>query len=78
MFNNFFCTKSCFVRENVGKCGMVRKTTDDKIVRLMCFACRINQAKNTHSEYVILVAFPQQQWLCKRASLLRLLPPKEL
>jgi len=44
----------------------------------MCFACRINQAKNTHSEYVIIVAFPQQQWLGKRASLLRLLPPKEL
>jgi len=25
---------------------------------------------NTHSDYVILLAFPQQQWLCERASLL--------
>jgi hypothetical protein len=26
---------------------------------------------NTHSEYVILIAFPLQQWLQERASLLR-------
>jgi hypothetical protein len=30
-------------------------------------ACRISKAKNTNSECVILVAFPQQQWLHQRA-----------
>jgi hypothetical protein len=28
-------------------------------------------ATDTHSEYVILIAFPLQQWLNKRATLLR-------
>ena len=27
------------------------------------FSCRAPQATTTHSEYVILIAFPQQQWL---------------
>ena len=34
-------------------------------------ACWIPKATNTHSQYVILIAFPQQQWLHERASLLR-------
>jgi len=29
--------------------------------------CWIPKATNTHSEYVILVAFPLQQWLRKRS-----------
>ena len=37
----------------------------------MHFACWIPKAKVTHSEYVILTALPQQQWLYKRLSLLR-------
>ena len=37
----------------------------------MRIACRILKATNTHSEYVIPIAFPLQQWLHKRASLLR-------
>jgi hypothetical protein len=31
----------------------------------------IPMATNTHSEYVILIAFPLQQWLHERASMLR-------
>ena len=31
----------------------------------------ITIATNTHSEYVILTAFPRQQWLRERASMLR-------
>jgi hypothetical protein len=31
----------------------------------------IPKATNTHSEYVTLIAFPLQQWLQERASLLR-------
>jgi len=37
----------------------------------MSIAFWIPQAKNTHSEYVILTAFPQQQWLHERSPLLR-------
>jgi len=30
-------------------------------------ACWIPKATNKHSEYIILIGFPQQQWLHKRA-----------
>ena len=43
------------------------QATDDN----MRIACRITKATNTHSVYVILIAFPFQQWLHERASLLR-------
>ena len=34
----------------------------------MRIECRINGAKNTHSQYVILIIpFPLQQWLRERA-----------
>jgi hypothetical protein len=38
--------------------------------RRMPFSCRIANAINTHSEYVIITAFPLQQWLHERASAL--------
>ena len=31
----------------------------------MHLACRITKATDTHSEYLILIAFPWTQWLCK-------------
>jgi hypothetical protein len=37
----------------------------------MRIACWKPKATNTHTEYVILIAFPLQQWLHKRASMLR-------
>ena len=37
----------------------------------MCIACWIPKATNTHSGCVILIAFPLQQWLQERASMLR-------
>jgi len=33
-------------------------------------ACWITKATNTHSAYVILIAFPQQQWLHEHVSML--------
>ena len=33
----------------------------------MVIACWIPKAINTRSEYIILIAFPRQQWLCERA-----------
>jgi len=37
----------------------------------MRIACWITKATNTCSEYVIHIAFPQQQWLRERALMLR-------
>jgi hypothetical protein len=37
----------------------------------MCMAYRIPQATDAHSEHVILIDFPLQQWLYERASMLR-------
>ena len=42
------------------------------IIRRTGFACWITKATDTRSEYVILIAFPLQQWLRERASILRL------
>ena len=36
----------------------------------MRITCWINKATNTHSEYVIIIAFSLQQWLHERASML--------
>jgi hypothetical protein len=55
----------------VEKYGTARQATDDNIIRRMRFACWITKATDTYSEYVILIAFPQQQWLRERASILR-------
>ena len=71
MFNNFFSRKSCRLRDNVEKYGTVGQTTDGNIIRRMRFDCCVNRATSTHSEYVILVACPREQWLRYRASLLR-------
>jgi len=38
-------------------------------IRRMQIACWINKAANTHSEYVILIAFPLQQWLHEHTSM---------
>jgi len=38
----------------------------------MCIEYLITKATDTHSEYVILTAFPRKLWLRERASMLRL------
>jgi hypothetical protein len=55
----------------VEKHGRARQATGDNIIRRMRFACPITKATDTHSEYVILIAFPRQQWLRERVLLLR-------
>jgi hypothetical protein len=42
-------------------------------IRLKRFSCWVTKVTDTrsHTEYVILIAFPLQQWLCDCASLLR-------
>jgi hypothetical protein len=56
----------------VEKYCTARQATDENIIRRMRFACWITKATDTYSEYVILIAFPWQQWLRERASMLRL------
>jgi len=45
--------------------------TDDSVIKRMRFACLRIKATDTRSEYVILLAFPLQQWLHERAAILR-------
>jgi hypothetical protein len=55
----------------VEKYGRARQATNDNIIRRMRFACWINNATDTHSEYVILITFLRQKCLLERASILR-------
>ena len=48
--------------DNVEKYGRAGQTTDDNIMWHMCFVCWMIEATNTHSKYVILIAFPWQYW----------------
>jgi hypothetical protein len=52
------------------KYGTARHGTDDNVIRRMHFPCWTNKPTHTRSKFVILTAFPQQQSLRERASLL--------
>ena len=67
-----FSRKSCRLRCIVEKYGQAKQATDVNIMWLMLIACWITKATDTSSEYVILTASPQQQWLRERVSMLRL------
>jgi hypothetical protein len=65
-----------YFNENIAVCGIVwNKVVEPHrsqiLIRLMRVACWISKATNRHSEYVILIAFPLQQWLPERPSVLR-------
>jgi hypothetical protein len=47
------------------------QATDASIIWRMRFTCCVFKVANTHSQYVILIAFPLQKWLHGRASILR-------
>ena len=55
------------------QCGKKKAQPDRPrmTIRHPRFACRITKAADIHSECVILIAFPRQQWLRERASVLR-------
>jgi len=55
IFFSFF-RKSCRLCDDVEKFGRVGQATDDNIIRP--FACWITKVTGTHSEYIILIAFP--------------------
>ena len=50
------------------KYGTARQATDNNVIGHMRTTWWI-KATDTHSEYVILNAFPRQQWLRERASM---------
>ena len=71
MCNNFF-PKIVFLWGDVEKYGTAGQATEDNITRHMRIACWINNATDSHSEYVKLAAFPRRLWLRERTSMLRL------
>ena len=52
--------------------GRARQATDDNITRRKRIACCIPKATDKHTEYVILIAFPRQQWLRESAPMVSL------
>jgi hypothetical protein len=51
--------------------GVVQPDRTQMKIWRMRIACWIPKVIETHSEYVIRIAFPRQQWLRERASNLR-------
>ena len=66
-----FFPKSCRLWDNVGKFYGRMQATGENIIRRVRFGCRITKTADIHSEYVILIAFPRQQWCRERALVLR-------
>ena len=68
VFLTTFFWKSCCLWDNVETYSRARQVTDHNTIRHIRIAHCTTTAIETHSEYVILTAFPQQQWLHKCAS----------
>jgi hypothetical protein len=49
---------------------LARQAAYDNTTRRMRMACWITKATSAHSAYVIFIAFPRQQWLRERNSIL--------
>jgi len=69
MFNNFF-PENRAVHDVMLK-NVVEQYGPQMTIQRKPIVCWIPKAKNTRSEYVIHIAFPLQQWLHGRASVLR-------
>jgi hypothetical protein len=54
------CPKIVPFKNNVEKYHTTRQTADDSITWCMRLAWRITKTTDTHPEYVIVIAFPQQ------------------
>jgi len=68
VFSIFFLNSAVYeiMWENIVERGRPQMT-----IWRMRIACCATKAINTHSEYVIFIAFLLQQWLHERASMLR-------
>jgi hypothetical protein len=58
MFNKFFFKKCAVYEVNEEKYCTAGEATDDNIIQNIHNVCWTTKATNTHSEYVILFAFP--------------------
>jgi len=70
MVKNVFPKILPFMRY-VDKWGTVRRSADDNIIGGMHIVCWTNKARDTHSEYVILIVSPWQKWFGETPSVLR-------
>ena len=69
------CSITFFLKKNRAVCEIMRKNIvqldmPQMTIRHMRFACWINKATDTHSEYVILNDFPLQKLMHERISML--------
>jgi hypothetical protein len=69
MFNNV-CHYIVHSLDNVDK-HIVDPGRPQTALWHMRIACCVPKATNTHIQYILLIAFPLQPWLYKRASMLR-------
>ena len=70
MFHNlFFSRKLCLLLENVEK--YLQPGRPQMTIRRMRISSQVPKATDTHSDDLIYIAFPLQQWLNERASMLR-------
>jgi hypothetical protein len=69
MFSNFFFTRS--YRYEIMWNNFVEGVRPQMTIWKMRIACWIPKDMGTHLEYSVIFAFPLQQWLHERASLLR-------
>ena len=68
MFSNIFFFENRPIYEILWK-NMVDPDRPQTTIWSMRISRCVPKAKNKHSEYVILIAFPLQQWLQERASM---------
>jgi len=68
MFKIFFRKILPFMRKRFK--DILEPDTSEVTIWRMRVACWISNTIDTHSEYVILIAFPLQQWLRESATLL--------
>jgi hypothetical protein len=68
-----FFRNTCRLSNDMEKYGTARQATDNNITRRI--ACWIPKATNTHSEYVIFLAFSLKQWLSECASYVTFIRP---
>jgi hypothetical protein len=70
MLQNLFFRKSCCLWGNAEKCDKARQAINENITQGTPVACWITKDKHTHSEHVVLIAFPLQQRLSECTSTL--------
>jgi hypothetical protein len=69
VFNNFSFENPA-VHEIMWE-NIVERSRPQVTIWRMSFGCSITKATDTHSEFIIRIALPLQQWFHKRVSLLR-------